>query len=196
MLALTWVTFLAFLLGIILGGVFDAVKIPFSLWVPKDVANRDERPYGRVLKKRFRGFHGSLSRNIMISLRDVVFFLISGIVFSVFLYRFNYGRFRWFILASLCLGFWVFRVTVGRLTGRISGLFARLLILGVNIALWAAIAPLELLWRAVRYILIIPVGRAVKKAVLRRRTRTTADFIKNISKTTVSFGEIRRDGPS
>lgn len=194
MLALIWVTLLAFLLGLILGLVFDAVKIPFSLWVPKDVAKRDERPYGKVLKKRFRGFHGSISRNIVISLRDIVFFLISGIVFSVFLYRFNYGRFRWFILFSLCLGFWAFRATAGRLTGRISVLLARFVILWVNIVLWVIITPVELLWRPIRCLFALLVGSAVKKSVKRCRRRATAHFIKNISKT-VSFDEIRRDNP-
>lgn len=188
-------TLLAFLLGILLGGLFDAVKIPFSLWVPRDIAMGDERPYGRVLKKRFRGFHGSLSRSIIVSLRDMVFFLVSGVAFSVFLYRFNYGRFRWFILVSLCFGFWAFRVTVGRLTSRISGLFSRSLILGVNIALWVVITPVWLLWRLTRRLLVIPAEAAVKKTVMCRRTRATADFIKNISKT-VSFGEIRGDDPS
>lgn len=194
MLDLARVTLLAFLLGFILGAVFDAVTVPFSLWVPKDVADRDERPYGGSLKKRFRGFHGTVSRNIMISLRDMAFFLISGVVFSVFLYRFNYGRFRWFILVSLCLGYWAFRATAGRLTSCILGLLARLLILGVNIVLWAVIAPLGLFWRLIERILIMPVGKAVKKAIVRRRTRATADFIKNISKV-VSFGEIGKNDP-
>jgi len=50
----------------------------------------------------------------VIFFEDIMFSLLSAVLFSVIFYRFSWGSVRWYALAAALLGFTAYRVTVGR----------------------------------------------------------------------------------
>ncbi len=50
---------------------------------------------------------------------DLLYFAALGCAFSVFLFIANSGRFRWYLLLSAVTGFFLYRVSVGRLIKRV-----------------------------------------------------------------------------
>ena len=58
---------------------------------------------------------------------DLIYFVALGCAFSVFLFIANSGRFRWYLLFGAAAGFFLYRVSVGRLVKLILSRTAQLL---------------------------------------------------------------------
>lgn len=58
---------------------------------------------------------------VFVFFEDVLFFVISALIMTVFLYQVNYGQLRLYLYAGAVLGFFVYYNTLGRLCTFISG---------------------------------------------------------------------------
>ncbi len=97
---------LSLLLGALLGGMLEIVRFIFGFCFPKtiDATGQSDRWTLGV-----------------VALRDVIFFLISGAAFAVFIYYANNGNIRLFAILGTLVGFFAFYFTVGRFIRRIFG---------------------------------------------------------------------------
>jgi hypothetical protein len=83
---------------------------------------------------------------------DVLFGVLAGCIFSVFLYYAASGCFRWFYLLAWGIGFLVYYFTVGRLTMLSSEVIVYLLRVCVGYVFYLAALPIRLLARMARWI--------------------------------------------
>lgn len=102
------------------------------------------RPGGGELRRRIHG--------VIIAVGDVLFGVLAGSVFSVFLYYAASGCFRWFYLLGWGIGFLVYYFTVGRLTMLSSEVIVYLLRVCVGYVFYLAALPIRLLARMARWI--------------------------------------------
>jgi len=93
--------------GPVLGGFYDIFRI-------RRVAAREL--IGADSKK-----HRRIAEGIVIFAEDILFALVSAVIFSVIFYRFSCGAVRWYALACTSVSFAAYRVTVGRLVMGIAG---------------------------------------------------------------------------
>ncbi len=84
-----------------------------------------------------------VSKVVFVQLSDIVYFLILAVSFCVFLFYFNSGRFRWYLLFSLLAGFFGYDLTIGKLVRKVLYQIVKLL-------------------RAIfRLLIIMPIGKLV-----------------------------------
>lgn len=62
----------------------------------------------------------SVGIKILLAVRDIVFFTVGGIAFSVFVYATNNGKVRFIAVAGMIIGFFAFYFTVGKLLRRVT----------------------------------------------------------------------------
>ncbi len=93
----------SFILGLIFGASYDIIRINHILC--SLVSYRGGK---RRMKRGAVPF-------LLVFLTDLIWMLLVGAVFSVWVYRVNDGRFRWFIAAGAAAGFAVWHATLGRL---------------------------------------------------------------------------------
>lgn len=99
--------------------------------------------------------------SLFINLGDILFFLLCGVTFAIYLSAANHGRVRWLALAGLGGGFLLCRVTLSVLVLRCAGIAAELLRFLLAWVLWMICRPICLLWRVCRR-----VGGLLGRAVL------------------------------
>ena len=88
----------------------------------------------------------------VIAVGDVLFGVLAGCIFSVFLYYAASGCFRWFYLLAWGIGFLVYYFTLGRLTMLSSEVIVYLLRVCVGYVFYLAALPIRLLARMARWI--------------------------------------------
>lgn len=113
------VIFFALLLGVFLGALYDLFRVTrvfigvrysktlIKLWdkkLPLIGVHRFGR--GKNITDKIKG--------AVISVEDILFFVLSGCIVSVFIYRYCYGILRWYVFFGAILGFAAYYVTVGR----------------------------------------------------------------------------------
>ncbi|MBQ7714544.1 MAG: spore cortex biosynthesis protein YabQ [Clostridia bacterium] len=167
-------------LGFFLGAFYEVVRIlRIAVGItPQAVSS----PYSGLYRGRFRNvFPASLGKTfsvIFVSLTDLLYFTASGVVFSVFLYRFNYGIFRWFFLVALVLGFLLYYHTVGKAVPRMTYYCAETVRFAVNLSIFAAKYPFIKLFSAVRFVYgktLAPVVYEYKNRIDKRRKKRYTD---------------------
>lgn len=98
---------LSLVLGAFLGCVLEIVRFIFALCCPKTVEISDKT---------------RLPIKIIIAVRDVIFFFISGVAFAVFIYYTNNGSIRLFAVLGTMMGFFAFYFSAGRIVRKTFGL--------------------------------------------------------------------------
>lgn len=66
-------------------------------------------------KKKRQNLLTRIIQGFIIGLEDLVFFIMLGAVLSVLYHIFSYGRVRMIAVAALFSGFWLYRISIGRL---------------------------------------------------------------------------------
>ena len=133
----------ALVIGFCLGFLYDGIRLLRSLRKPR--------------KKLFRFLNVCV-----ISLEDFLFFTFGGVVMSILFYVINSGKVRPSAFVTAVFGFWLFRVTLSRLT---FGLLMRLL--------WILGFP----FRLCRLLLM----RLFDRVSLMLRKRSTKTFFRKVS---------------
>ena len=111
----------SFLFGVFLGGINDLnriVRVFFGVsYSPKTYRSlyTKELPWiHRPLQKKERSRVGSGALSVLIFFQDVFLFLIAALGVVLLEYQYNSGRFRFFVLPAMLLGFVLYYFTVGK----------------------------------------------------------------------------------
>ncbi len=177
----------ALILGGSIGALYDCVRILRVLFGVSEYTDRKrfEKVYSRGLCNVFKSARGGVFSIVFVALTDILFFISSSCAFVLFLYCFNYGIFRWFILLSCIAGFRIYYLTFGKVVISFSGMIADVLKLLINFAVFAAVSPLKFLLRsAVRVFnkTLCPLIRNIRRAIDKRRSvRYTLKCIESLS---------------
>ena len=135
----------ALILGAFLGAMYDVVRI---LRVLFGVSKYNETEmlsslYSRGVKNLFSNTGGKVFSVVFLAVTDFIFFAAATVVFVLFLYCYNYGRFRWFILLSSISGFWIYYHTLGRLIVIVSGRISEIFRFVINVAVYVILLPVR-----------------------------------------------------
>jgi len=131
------------------------------------------------------GKYRVLVENITVFAEDIVFALMSAVLFCVIFYRFSWGAVRWYALAAALISFSAYRATVGslvmRIASRIIALIRRIYAFAAKLVKYCITAVRKLLVR----IIVKPVYGIIRKAYtaavyplfLRRSEKLTAQLL-------------------
>ena len=139
-------------LGVLLGLVYDLFRIlRIALGAFRtDRKKHFESMYSKGVKRFFKGNGGKCYSYIVTALCDVLFFTLSACAFSVFLFAFNYGIFRWFLLLGCIVGFRLYYISLGKAVVAISVTAADFITLAFNCVLTCIVVPVILLARLIK----------------------------------------------
>lgn len=123
--------------GTVLGAVYDVFKI---IKIILGVYNGNRKvyfsgSYGKYVKRIMKESNVRVYSYIVTMVSDILYFMLSGCLFSLFLYAFNYGIFRWFLLAGSLLGFVIYYNTLGKAVIKTAYIVADFVLLLINTAL-------------------------------------------------------------
>jgi len=135
--------------GYFIGAFYDVFRITRIVFgVSRSaVSHRFDRLYKKRIPDVFSKERGKVFSAIFVCVTDIIFLTLSGVAFILFLYCFNYGKFRWFILASAVLGFRLYYLTLGRAVVFSSGFISDTLKLALNCTVYLLCYPLRLFSR-------------------------------------------------
>ena len=107
----------AILLGLILGAVYDCLRIT-RVFLGNHYSHRAARRLQEIKlpllhKAKPRGESSALG--LIVFFQDLLFCLFAGVALVLLLYGFNNGKFRLFVVICSCLGFLIYRGTFGKL---------------------------------------------------------------------------------
>ena len=126
--------------------VFRILRIVFGV-SPSVSSSRFDRLYKKGIPDVFSKERGKVFSAIFVGVTDVIFLTLSGVAFILFLYCFNYGKFRWFILATAVLGFRLYYLTLGKAVIFSSCFISDTLKLVLNFAVFLICYPFRLFSR-------------------------------------------------
>ena len=119
----------------------------------------------------------AISRFVFVQLSDIVYFLLLAVSFCIFLFYFNSGRFRWYLLFSLLIGFFGYDLTIGKIMRKV--LFQLVKVLRVVFRLFI-ILPLKKLVSLIA-VMLSPVNAYIKfQSGLRFTKKEKARYIKEL----------------
>ena len=143
MRSLVFTSMYAVIFGAALGMFYDVFRILRIIFGVSEYGGRP--PHCRLYKKGipdlFSGKRGKAFSSVFVCITDIFYFVLSGIAFILFLYCFNYGRFRWFILLFTVLGFRLYYLSVGKAVIAVSGALSEFVKLFLNTVLFALLYP-------------------------------------------------------
>ncbi len=105
----------SFIIGFLLGAVYDIFRIRRIAFLPKQENETKAEPADK--QKRAGNVKGKIDC-LLIFLEDIFFFTFAAVLMVLLMYKLNGGRVRIFTLIPLVLGFFVYRITVGKLVIR------------------------------------------------------------------------------
>ena len=159
-------------LGIFLGALYDVFRI---IRVMTGVTRRPgvrlfDKIYAKGLCNVFSKEGGRVFKAVFTAVTDVLYFTLAGVFFVLFLYCFNYGVFRWFILLSALAGFRLYYISLGKAVLASSSRIAEFLRFAVNCACFAVYYPVKFLLTATGRSLA-PLRRKLTLSLDKRRGR-------------------------
>lgn len=174
----------AVILGVFFGALYDVVRIiRVFLGV---TSNNGRSRINKLYKGNFKNYLNFRSNKafnyIAVFLGDLIFFSLVTLCFILFLFRFNYGIFRWFILLSSVLGFSVYYFTVGKVVMLFSRELSELIRLTANFIIFVVIQPIKLILRLLKAVLrrtVKPLFIRIKCAIDMRRKKRYTVLCKN-----------------
>ncbi len=79
--------------------------------------------------------------SFIIFLLDILYFLITAILLTAFLYYFNFGQLRGYIYFGILIGFFVYYNTFGRIVSKISGVVVSIIRLIFAVFIYLLLCP-------------------------------------------------------
>ncbi len=188
-------TLYAVVLGLFLGASYDVVRILrlLSGVTPCGDCARFDKLYRNGIKNTFNSVRKPFAAKSIVFATDVLYFVFFTVCFLLFLFAFNYGIFRWFILAFTVFGFVIYYFTAGKLVILFSRQITCFLAFVLNLTLYLVLVPFRsvfklfcVLWRKTIYRLYTHVKNIIDRKAKSRYTDKCIDDIKN----TVLFKEL------
>ena len=139
----------ALLLGVLFGVLYDAVRILKCLLCVAKYGDkrRFDKVYSMGVCDIFPRSPGGVVAYALTALFDVLYFVVVTVSFVLFLYAFNFGIFRWFILLACIAGFFAYHSSLGKIVIRSVDAASDLLRLFVNIFVFVCVLPFRYLYR-------------------------------------------------
>ncbi len=164
------------ILGVLFGVLYDVFRVLKCLLCVARYG--DKRRFARVYSRGVYDIFPSTPRGAvayaLTAVFDVLFSIAVTVSFVLFLYAFNFGKFRWFILVCCAAGFLTYHVSLGRLVIKGVDAASDLLRLVFNLLLFAAALPFRYLYRVfakICSVLIAPALNKIKSRIDKRRNR-------------------------
>ena len=164
----------AVFLGILLGFLYDLLRLIRCIAGSGSPIGKKASDflYSHGIRDVFKSSRSF--EKLFTALTDVIFCVLSTVAFILFLYAFNYGRFRWFILLSVAAGFRLHYISFGKAARTVTDTVSGYIKTVVNVALYALFVPLKAAVRGIRFIsktIFSPVFGKFKKRLDKRRNR-------------------------
>ncbi len=149
-------TLYACFLGIGYGFLYSLVKILRLLWSDEDTIHIPiVSKFRKVKKIKFIRY---LYEFVFIHVLDIVYFLLSSVIFCIFVFYLNHGRVRWYLIFAVIIGFYIWYISLGKLLVYVSKYIVCLIKAFTNLLLCVIIYPVKLLlWPiriSLRYLII------------------------------------------
>lgn len=160
--------FYAFLLGVLLGAVYDCLRITrvfFGNHYSRRAARRLQRlrlPLLKSAKVRTE----SRALGVIVFFEDLLFCLFAGIALILLLYGFHNGKLRFFVVICACIGFLIYRGTLGKIVMMFSEVIAFSLETVFRYIFFFALFPFRFLKRK-----LMEQGSALSKRHIQKRQR-------------------------
>lgn len=163
---LVGVTVKALALGVVLGAVWDIVRIIRVIFGVSSYGKQPRRfpLYKRGVKDVFSAKRGKVFSYVFVAVTDVIYFTAASVVFILFLYVFNYGIFRWFIFIACIVGFLAYYNSLGRAVILVSTGIADYVKLFLNLLIFVILYPVKLSTRLIVLILRKTALPVIKRA--------------------------------
>lgn len=157
------------LLGVIMGGLYDVLRIQRVLLGISRYTEAADAPIFRPKfctpkKKKMSGRASQMIKYICLVLQDVIFCFTVGILLAVLLFYQNNGEFRGFVLAGAAVGFFAYYFTIGKLVIRAS----EYVVFALKTAMLYLVYYVTLPFVAAARFLVTRVGRLLEKLRQRR----------------------------
>ena len=167
-------SFRAVLLGVAVGALYDVfriIRIVFGTGTSSGEPSRFSRIYSKGVRDLFSRHRGKIFDISFTAVTDVAFCICAAVMFILFLYAFNHGVFRWFILLSLLIGFRLYYLSFGRAVIKLSKTMSDILKLIVNVSLYIIYFPLTQVLSLIVRKVFAPIFGNIKKCIDKRRRR-------------------------
>ena len=139
--------FYAFLLGGVLGVLYDCLRIT-RVFFGNHYSRRAARRLRQIklpLLSPSKTREESRALGIVVFFEDLLFCLLAGISLILLLYGFNNGKFRFLVIFFAGIGFVIYRGTLGRLIMTLSEIIAFSVETGIRYFLFFLLLPLRFL---------------------------------------------------
>lgn len=164
----------SFACGVALGGVYDLLYLSrLLIGLPRRPSPTEE---DRPPKKRARPT--TVCGQILLFAEDLFFALLCGVCLLLILYFINDGVFRFWAPLGMACGFFVYRVTLGRLVTALAQVLVTLLRRCIRFLVTCLLFPFSWLRRFLLRRVLTPIGTAFRAYRLRRRLEATEKQIK------------------
>ncbi|MBE6538988.1 MAG: hypothetical protein E7671_05950 [Ruminococcaceae bacterium] len=174
----------AFLLGIGFGVLYDVFRIT-RVMAGVEYAGIGKKSTDRLYSIKYP-FIGKLEKkegkirkrflHLFVGIGDIIFCLIIGVAFSIFLYYSNDGIFRWQAAAAGFLGFFLYYRTLGTLVIYFAEIICIFLKIIIKILLYAIAFPFRIMYNILvkvsKAVLGVPVAWILKKIRLKNTEHT------------------------
>lgn len=142
----------SFLFGVVLGGLYDLLRISRVLLGISRYTDAASAPafcpkFRKLPREKKRMPAARVLQNSILVVQDILFCLAVGILTAILLFSQNNGEFRWFVLVGLVIGFAAYYFTVGKLVITASEYIVFALKTAFLYLLYYATLPLILLGR-------------------------------------------------
>ena len=176
-------------LGLVIGALWDVVRIARAVIGVSDYGASDmfRKYYDKGLCNIFRGTKKKTFSVIFIALTDILFFFVISVLFVLFLYRFNYGVFRWMFFISALIGSWAYYHSMGRCVIHCACALTDIIRFIVNVFCFTLRFPFICLYRFLKMIYsytlekcVVKIKSRIDKSRMRRYTLKCTDRLSDL----------------
>lgn len=140
----------AILCGVLFGGIYDLFRLTRVFFGINKYSKLGQKLYAfrfpliGVIRRPDTGSIVRIAQFWIVFAGDILYSVLLGCIFSIFLYVAASGCFRWFYLFFTCAGFFVYYFTIGRLVMAVSDILICLLQIGFRYALYFLMVPFRI----------------------------------------------------
>lgn len=173
----------ALIFGAVIGVIYDIFRLSRVALTGKELGSRahvklpvlwrtaahvaPESASDRLALMLKRAVDGSVF--VIVLVQDILFSLISAVLFAIFLYKVNFGELRLYLTIGAAFGFYLYYNTVGRAVAAVSGAVISFFGLLLSFVLHKMVIPI---FRMVAKAISVPVGALNVRIALRSSEKT------------------------
>lgn len=179
----------AILCGIACGGIYDLFRLTRVFFGINKYSTTGRRVYGfqfpliGTIRRPNTGNVVRAAQFWIVFAGDVLYAILLGCIFSIFLYVAASGCFRWFYIFFACAGFSVYYFTIGKLVMAVSDIIICLLQISFRYTLYFLMVPLRIVSKVMRAVLNILFRRVIEPMRMRAYTARCCRYTQQVKGT-------------